>query len=1123
MAINRRRVRELLAGFDFKALFTSELGWESVYALPPEPIADSGWMRRRIAGLAGVAIFEVFPAKPDADAPSLPDSGERARIHTQIEAEAFNNVLIFLDDDRRRRQSLLYWVKREDGKKRPRQHPYFRGQPGDLMMSKLDRLAVEIDELDEFGGYSHLQATGKVSDALDIERVTKKFYSEFRGLRLDFIQWIDGIPEEAERAWYASVLLNRLMFIYFLQRKRFINDDHRYLENQLLASQARGSDRYYSEFLEALFFQGFAKPERYRSPEARALLGGGIPYLNGGLFIRHQLESQYPIRIPDAAFDQVLKLFGKYSWYLDDAPGARDNEISPDVLGYIFEKYINQKAFGAYYTRAEITNYLCQRSIHPVITAEVNRHSQRQYASLGDILERLDAQLCHTLLFTVLPKLSLLDPACGSGAFLVAAMKNLLAVYGAVYGKIEMSNEPTLRQHIAKIKRKHPSLPYYFRKQIIVNNLYGVDIMDEAAEIARLRLFLALVGAAETVDQLEPLPNIDFNIMSGNSLIGLLAVDDSRYDAAAAGERERQGSMIEAVKARDYRQALTEKNRLIQLYRKSTSLTDDLHAMREKIDALKAGHREKLNGILLDDFHALKIQYEQAQLSGKAIKRPLQSADIASLKPFHWGYEFDQIIELRGGFDVIITNPPWEVFKPQDEEFFAKYDDSIRQKRANRVEKRRRKAALLADEAISAAYLDYQSGYRHVSAFYRNTPQYKNQISRVNGRKQGTDINLYKLFSEQCFNLLREGGACGIVIPSGIYSDLGTKQLRSMLFDQARVTSLFGFENRKAVFEGVHRSFKFIVLTFLRGGRTESFPAAFMRHDVAELEDFRSDGGVSIDIDLIKRSSPASLSVTEFKSALDVQITEKMLRFPLLGDELPDSWNVKLQSEFHMTNDSDLFRDAPGQGRLPLYEGKMIWQFEHGYAAPRYWIDEAAGRKRVLGKYGKDEGQVLGYQGYRFGYRAVASGTNERSLVASVIPPALAGNSLIVSETVLSHDLLSCTAFVNSYVVDWCLRQKVAANINMFYVYQLPVPRLTATDPFFAPIVQRAARLICTAPEYDALASQVGLGSHRHGATDPAERARLRAELDGMIAHIYGLTHDEFAYVLGAFRWWTRA
>ena len=250
-----------------------------------------------------------------------------------------------------------------------------------------------------------------------------------------------------------------------------------------------------------------------------------------------------------------------------------------------------------------------------------------------------------------------------------------------------------------------------------------------------------------------------------------------------------------------------------------------------------------------------------------------------------------------------------------------------------------------------------------------------------------------------------------------------------------------------------------------------------------------------------------------------------MLRFPLLGEELPDTWNVKFRQELNMTSDSDLFHDTPGAGRLPLYEGKMIWQFEHGYAAPRYWIDEAAGRKRVLGVKGEDTGQTLGYEMYRLGFRDIASSTNERSFISTVIPQcSFAGNKLptvvvldngvrLIDNTTL---VLLCACW-NSFVLDFAVRQKVSATLNFFYLYQLPVPRLKPADRFFDAIVQRAAQLICTAPEYDELAAEIGLGSHRNGVAAPVQRAQLRAELDGMIAQLYGLTEAEFAYVLGTF------
>ena len=197
--------------------------------------------------------------------------------------------------------------------------------------------------------------------------------------------------------------------------------------------------------------------------------------------------------------------------------------------------------------------------------------------------------------------------------------------------------------------------------------------MDEATEIARLRLFLALVSSAQSLEQLEPLPNIDFNIMTGNSLIGLLSVDDKRFD-----DKKQMDYMFQGEVAKDYRRMLQEKNLSIAGYRFTATFFDDLQTMRKRIDELRDDAYRTLNEILLDDFRALKIQYEASATSReRRRKRQLNTSDIEALKPFHWGYEFDEIIETRGGFDVIITNPPWEISSLYDEGISSPSTDPI--------------------------------------------------------------------------------------------------------------------------------------------------------------------------------------------------------------------------------------------------------------------------------------------------------------------------------------------------------------------------------------------------------------------------------------------------------------
>ncbi len=1161
MALNFEKLRENLRDFNFKDLF-EELGWfkPSQKKAVSFECKGNSFTRRQIAELSGVAVFEVA-----GESGQIPDSKMRASVHREIAQQHHENFLVFLDKNRS--QSLWYWVKREAGKLYPREHTYFSGQPGDLFLSKLGQMFVDISELDESGNIPIAQVAQRIQKALDVEPVTKKFYREYQEQRIEFIDLIEGVDDEKQRKWYASVLMNRLMFIYFLQEKRFLDDGNlNYLASKLDQSRARGADCFFKNFLKLLFFEGFAKPEEERSPEARATLGK-IKYLNGGLFLPHVVEQRYPkLDVPDKAFDNLFQLFGRYSWNLNDTPGGDDDEINPDVLGYIFEKYINQKAFGAYYTRPEITEYLCERTIHRLILDAVEKIEPGKFTEIGDLLMNLDARLCKWLWKEVLPKLSLLDPACGSGAFLVAAMKVLVDIYSAIIGRIPFTKNAALKMDLNSVLRDHKSIHYYIKKSIITDNLYGVDIMEEATEIARLRLFLALVSSADSVDQLEPLPNIDFNILPGNSLIGLLHVDPAKFDSKTGAptlpgrqakmklvsesgkhdlpgmtyetgtgptDKERQVEYLRSIRSKKFAQIIEEKNRLIDNYRHAATYGQNLTSLRDNINAHKEAANATLNKLLLDEFQLHGIKYEQAtwdtakNKEGKPKKRSLTLDDIRDLQPFHWGFEFDKIL-ARGGFDAIITNPPWEKFKPNAKEFFQAFSKLITKKTMLIHDFTSQQAALLQEPEIRAAWLAYLCQYPHQSAYFRAAEHYKNQASVVEGKKAGSDTNLYKLFVEQCQNLLREHGHCGIIVPSGIYTDLGAMQLRRMLFSSTELDSVIGLSNERFIFENVHHGFKFCLLTFRKSGKTTSIRVAFRinpREAIAPagLESFLHDASslVRLDIDVIQKLAPDSLSIMEFRSALDISISEKLLAHPRFGEDIIGSWNARFTTEFHMTNDSHLYLSRPSPNRLPLYEGKMIHQFCSDMGRPKYWVDEKRGRSALLGG-GEDSNQVLDYEYYRLAFRDVTASTNERTMIATVLPRRVFCPHTISLENVRDSSLSAPTriylcVLLNSFVIDYTLRFRVTSHVSFYFVNAIPIPRPRAGSAISAEIVNKGSRLICTSPEFDDLAQEVGLGSHKSGATDPAERARLRAELDGIVAHLYGLTEDEFAHILTTF------
>ncbi|QMS90826.1 hypothetical protein HUN01_25795 [Nostoc edaphicum CCNP1411] len=312
--------------YQHSTFLIEELGWSKPSRQKPETlkIDNKTYQYQKIAEFSGVAIFEVTAADGN-----IPEAKVRFAIHQEITKLIAENLLIFVNEERTR--SLWYWVKREGSKTFVRDHLYVKGQPGDLFLSKLGSVVIDITEL-EHGEPTVVEIAYKLQRGFDVEAVTKKFYNKFQELHQKFLLFVKGIDDnETDRRWYTSIILNRLMFVYFLQCKRFIdNEDLKYLQNKLKQSKQKGENHFYDEFLKALFFESFAKPEIERDLSVQKLVGK-VKYLNGGLFIKHHIEEKYQISIVDEAFEQVLDLFERYSWNLDDTPEGKDDEINPDV------------------------------------------------------------------------------------------------------------------------------------------------------------------------------------------------------------------------------------------------------------------------------------------------------------------------------------------------------------------------------------------------------------------------------------------------------------------------------------------------------------------------------------------------------------------------------------------------------------------------------------------------------------------------------------------------------------------------------------------------------------------------------------------------------------------------
>ena len=359
MPASYTNIQRRLKAFDFKGLFTQELMWNSYPTRELSiPIDSSTYTLTPVAEQRGMAVYVCVPPS----GVPFPNYATRRKIDTQVAKSSREHVVIF--HDTARTTQIWQWVKRESGKPSAcREQIFYASQTGDALIQKIQGIAFSLEEVD---GLSIVDVIARVGTVFDVEKITKKFYELFQKEHDTFQKFVRGIPDDELQAWYVSVMLNRLMFIYFIQKKGFLDSDTNYLRNKLKTSKQTGQDNFYRSFLCPLFFDGFAKQIR---TQETAQQFGSIPYLNGGLFLRHQIEERYgeAIHIRDAAFERIFNFFELYDWHLDDRPTQKGNEVNPDVLGYVFEKYVNQKEMGAYYTKEDVTEYMAKNTVIPAV------------------------------------------------------------------------------------------------------------------------------------------------------------------------------------------------------------------------------------------------------------------------------------------------------------------------------------------------------------------------------------------------------------------------------------------------------------------------------------------------------------------------------------------------------------------------------------------------------------------------------------------------------------------------------------------------------------------------------------------------------------------------------------
>lgn len=801
-----------------------------------------------------------------------------------------------------------------------------------------------------------------------------------------------------------------------------------------------------------------------------------------------------------------------------------------------------RKDTGSYYTPTSLVDSLLDTALEPILDDAVKSASGA------------DGQIAALLAVTVC------DPACGSGHFLVGAARRIAKRVAAIRtGDPEPAPEPVRTA----------------MRDVVAKCIYGVDVNPLAAELAKVSLWM------EALEPGRPLTYLDGQIKVGNALVGatpaLLADelpdaafkpiegDDKKIASAITkankAERNSQGSLFGFTDALPTNAALADEVQQV-VGRDALSLAD-VHVQQQRLRSYQDSP-EYRNARLIADAWCAAFVWPKSDGAPK----PITHATLTGLRDgttwldseqdfqltrltaeyrfFHWHLEFPHIFPTAatdsgsvnevtgwaGGFSVVLGNPPWERVKLQEQEFFAARDPKIAT--APNAAARKKLIAALPDtnDVLYRSFVAEKRRAEGISHILRNSARYP-----LTGRG---DINTYAVFAETDRNLVGSKGRLGVILPTGIATDATTQYFFKDLVEHGSIASLYDFENSRPLFEGVHRSFKFCLLTLTgRNTREPQADFAFFAQEPTDLQ--RPNTCFTLSPEEIKLLNPNTGTCPVFRSRRDAEITLGIYkRVPVLINENDpkngNPWGIKFMTMFHMSNDSGLFHTReeleadgwtlrgnvfekqtppPNSGvkrMMPLYEAKMIHHFDHRWATyepdgttrlvtaeekadptfvvmPRYWVAESEVDERLDGKVDTD---------WLLGWRDICRSTDERTMITSVLPRAAVNHKLPLAFT--SHQD-SLAAVWSSFAFDYVARQKIGGtSMTYFYLKQFPspTPRTIKSSAFGRLATRNTCHL-------------------RESELSPQDRNQVRAELDAALFHLYGIDRDNVDYIMDTF------
>lgn len=810
-----------------------------------------------------------------------------------------------------------------------------------------------------------------------------------------------------------------------------------------------------------------------------------------------------------------------------------------------------RKTSGSYYTPTSLISKLLDSALEPVLDEAAQSDSPEEA-----ILD-----------------LKVLDPACGSGHFLIAAAQRIAARLAAIRAR-ETTAPPEAIRHALR--------------EVVGRCLYGIDVNPMALELAKVNLWL------EAVEPGRPLSFLDHHLVCGNALLGAtpdLLSDGIPDDAFKPLTGDDKATVIGLRKRNKAERAGQGNLFTFDL----SAAAEPLVAAIQAVDAIgdetvadvdaKAGQWRELvesgtyrNAVFVADlwctaFVAPKVLgaaavteavYETAQAKPDRVHEATRGLVESAARRYgflHWHLAFLDVFgadDGRGGFDLVLGNPPWERVKLSEREFFASRAPEI----ASAVGAIRKALIAKLRAEDPALWDEFRAALRQAEG--------ESHLLRTAGRfplcGRG-DVNTYAVFAEAMRDALAPRGRMGVIVPTGIATDDTTKHFFADCVDHRRLVSLYDFENAVGLFEGVgHGRFKFCLLTLGgQGAAVSEADFAFFAHHVTDLDD--RERRFTLTPDDFALINPNTRTAPVFRTRRDAELTKKIYqRVPVLvrdGDPAGNPWGVDYQRMFDMTNDSHLFRTADelttegaildgnvwrrgSEAWLPLYEAKMAHHFTHrwgdysmkrigsqdtqlpdipdsqlaepGYTVqPRYWVVEPEVHERM--RHGNAR--------WLLGFRDICRNTDERTMIAAALPVAAIGNKLPLLNPTVAPEIAGLLPSVfSSFAHDFTARQKIGGtSMNFFIAKQLavlPPEALEARCDWSSGgtvaiwLTPRALELTYTAWDIQGFAADLGWDGPPF-RWDPERRETLRAELDAAFFHLYGLERYDVDYVMDTF------